>query len=72
MIFFLNFWEILKTDFMNTVRQFHERHEIEKSLNATYVAVIPKKTGAMELRDFKPIIVISVLTRSLVSYWPRN
>ncbi|KAH0670732.1 hypothetical protein KY290_026130 [Solanum tuberosum] len=30
MSFFQIFWEILKTDFMNAVRQFHERHEIEK------------------------------------------
>ena len=41
------------------MRQFHERHEIEKSLNVTYVALIPKKTGALELRDFRPISLIS-------------
>ena len=33
--------------------------KIGKSLNATYVALIPKKTGAMELRDFRPISLIS-------------
>lgn len=31
----------------------------EKSLNATYVALIPKKSGATELRDFRPISLIS-------------
>jgi len=58
MCFFQNFWEVLKFDFMNAVNHFHERHEFERSLNATYVALIPKKPGATELRDFRPISLI--------------
>lgn len=49
---------MLKFDFMNAVNQFHERHEFERSLNATYVALIPKKPGSTELRDFRPISLI--------------
>ncbi|WMV26179.1 hypothetical protein MTR67_019564 [Solanum verrucosum] len=30
----------------------------EKSYNATYIALIPKKTGAKELKDFRPISLI--------------
>lgn len=58
MSFFQNFWGMIKDDFMNAIRQFHERHEFEKSLNATYVALTPKKAGAIELRDFRPISLI--------------
>lgn len=40
---------------MNTIRQFHSQQVLEKSLNATYVALIPKITGTSELRDFRPV-----------------
>jgi len=44
---------------MGTLQYFHEHHVFEKSLNATFVALIPKKAGAVELRDFRPISLIS-------------
>lgn len=44
---------------MNASRHFCARQEFEKSLNATYVALITKKTWATELRDFRPISLIS-------------
>lgn len=37
---------------MKAIRQFHEKQEVKRSLNATYVALTLKKTGATELRDF--------------------
>ncbi|KAH0751395.1 hypothetical protein KY285_004543 [Solanum tuberosum] len=58
MCFFQSFWEVLKFDFMNAVNHFHEKHEFERRLNATYVVLIPKKPGATELRDFRPISLI--------------
>lgn len=58
MSFYQNFWEMLKVDIMNTIRHFHEHQVFEKSLNATFVALIPKKTEAVELRDFRPISLI--------------
>jgi len=39
--------------------QFHDaRKKFEKSLNATFVSLIPKKTGAMDVRDFRPISLV--------------
>ena len=43
---------------MKAVNQFHGRCEFERSLNATYVALIPKKSGVVELRDCRPISLI--------------
>jgi hypothetical protein len=31
----------------------------KKSLNATFIALIPKKSGAIELKNFRPIAVVS-------------
>lgn len=44
--------EIIKLDIMKKMQQFHDQHVFEKSLNTTYIALIPKKVGALELRDF--------------------
>ena len=39
-------------------QEFHEYCQFERSLNATFVALIPKKHGADELRDFRPISLV--------------
>jgi hypothetical protein len=39
-------------------KEFHARGKFEKSLNATFVSLIPKKTGAMDVRDFRPISLV--------------
>ncbi|WMV58899.1 hypothetical protein MTR67_052284 [Solanum verrucosum] len=50
--------EILKGDVMATIRNFHSQEDFEKSLNATYIALVPKKNGANKLKDFRPISLI--------------
>jgi len=56
--FFKACWEILKEDLMQTIHNFHQRGVFEKSFNATLVALISKKPGAVELKDFRPISLI--------------
>ncbi|XP_075092306.1 uncharacterized protein LOC107821421 [Nicotiana tabacum] len=56
--FFRKCWDILKEDIMAAFNNFHSQEMFEKSFNATYIALIPKKTGAKELRDFRPISLI--------------
>lgn len=43
---------------MKAFHNFHEHGFFEKSFNATFIALIPKKKGAKELRDFRPISLI--------------
>ena len=57
MIFFETFWEVLK-DIINTLTQYHLDQNFEKSFNATFIALIPKKVGASELKDYRPISLI--------------
>uniref|UniRef100_A0A2N9HAI3 Reverse transcriptase zinc-binding domain-containing protein n=1 Tax=Fagus sylvatica TaxID=28930 RepID=A0A2N9HAI3_FAGSY len=40
------------------VVEFHEYCQFERSLNATFVSLIPKKHGADELKDFRPISLV--------------
>lgn len=43
---------------MEVFHNFHSNAFFKRSFNATYVALIPKKKGAKELRDFRPINLI--------------
>lgn len=58
MCFFKDCWELIKDDVMQTIHNFHQNEMFEKSLNATFVALIPKRYGAEELKDFRPISLI--------------
>jgi hypothetical protein len=43
MAFFQASWDVLKVDIMNAFRDFHNKGMVEKSLNATFIALILKK-----------------------------
>jgi len=61
MAFFKKCWDILKIDIMAFFAEFHAWGKFEKSFNATFVSMIPKKTGAMDVRDFRPISLVGGL-----------
>lgn len=46
---------------MQTFHKFHVQQKFEKSFNATFVALIPKVVAANELRDYRPISLITGL-----------
>jgi CHAT domain-containing protein len=53
--FFQDCWDVIKTDLMGVFLDFHTHSKFVKSTNATFLALIPKKSGAMDLKDFRPI-----------------
>uniref|UniRef100_A0A2N9H7P6 Reverse transcriptase domain-containing protein n=1 Tax=Fagus sylvatica TaxID=28930 RepID=A0A2N9H7P6_FAGSY len=53
--FFQCCWDILNPDVMTVLNYFHGLSSFEKSLNSTFVSLIPKKTDALEVKDFRPI-----------------
>jgi hypothetical protein len=56
MAFFQKCWEVIKKGMMAVFKEFHETGKFEKSFNATFVALIPKKVRAM---DFSTISLVS-------------
>lgn len=56
--FFKECWSILREDLMQTIHNFHRNEFFEKSFNATFMALISKKNGANERKDFRPISLI--------------
>ncbi|WMV40242.1 hypothetical protein MTR67_033627 [Solanum verrucosum] len=58
MAFFITCWEVVKKEVVAAVQNFHDHGIFERSFNATFIALIPKKIGAKELTDFRPISLI--------------
>jgi hypothetical protein len=56
--FFQACWEVLKAHIINVFHDFHARGMFEKSLTATFIALIPQKSGAIDIKDFRPISLV--------------
>ena len=50
---------------MSFFREFYEHGKFVKSLNANFLVLIPKKVGAKDLRDFRPISLLESLYKWL-------
>ena len=44
---------------MRVLNEFFSVGKFEKSINATFIALIPKKMGAVEIKDFRPISLVN-------------
>ncbi|XP_042940888.1 uncharacterized protein LOC122275743 isoform X2 [Carya illinoinensis] len=59
MSFFQECWDVVKEDIMKVFQELHEAGKFEKSLNTTFIALIPKKVGANEVSAYRPISLVS-------------
>jgi hypothetical protein len=50
---------------MNFFHNFHEHERFVKSLNDTFITLIPKKLGQLKARDFRPISLIGSIYKVL-------
>jgi hypothetical protein len=58
--FFFKFcWDVFKPDIMGVFTDFHAHSKFVKSLNASFIALIPKSPGASDLANFRPINLVS-------------
>ena len=58
-------WDFVKNDVMNFFSEFYEHSKFFKSLNATFMVLIPKKVGTENLKDFRPISLVESLYKWL-------
>ncbi|KAJ9696951.1 hypothetical protein PVL29_008942 [Vitis rotundifolia] len=65
MAFWLFCWDVVKMEIMGFFMEFHERGRFVKSLNATFLVLVPKKGGAEDLKDFRPISLVGSLYKLL-------
>ena len=58
MAFFQSCWCVLKIEIIAVFHDFHTQAVFEKSLNASFLALIPKKVDAVKVKDFQPISLV--------------
>ena len=58
--FYHHCWRVVESDVLAMFEKFYQHSKFEKYLNATFIALIPKKNGASNIRDFRPINLVSV------------
>ena len=59
--FFKATWAITGSDFTAAIQSFFVKGFLPKGLNATILALIPKKEEALEMKDYRPISCCNVL-----------
>ena len=63
--FFQKCWCMIEKDVMAFFVDFHSQCIFEKSLNATFLCLIPKKINAVNIKDFWPISLVGSLYKLL-------
>lgn len=65
------FWLFLKLDIMDIFNDLHSSGKFVKFLNSTFMSLIPKRSGANEFKDFRPIsrvgCIYKLITKVLAS-----
>ncbi|RVX03335.1 LINE-1 reverse transcriptase-like [Vitis vinifera] len=51
-------WEFVKEEIVDVFKEFYEDKSFAKSLNSTFLVLIPKKGGVEDLGDFRPISLL--------------
>ncbi|KAJ9687798.1 hypothetical protein PVL29_013843 [Vitis rotundifolia] len=63
--FWQSCWEFIKEEILEMFKEFYEHSSFLKSLNNTFLVLIPKKSGAEDLGDFRPISLVGGLYKLL-------
>ncbi|RVX23130.1 Transposon TX1 uncharacterized 149 kDa protein [Vitis vinifera] len=63
--FWQNSWETVKEDLLGLFKEFHDQNSFIKSLNHTFLVLIPKKGGCGGLGDYRPISLLGGLYKLL-------
>ncbi|KAJ9689584.1 hypothetical protein PVL29_014988 [Vitis rotundifolia] len=58
-------WDFAKEEILDMFKEFHKYGSFLKSLNNTFLVLIPKKFGAEDFGDFKPISLLGGLYKLL-------
>jgi hypothetical protein len=65
MSFYHACWPILKGDVLAVFSEFYEYGSFVRSMNATFLSLIPKKVSAVEVKDFRPISLVGSVYKIL-------
>ena len=63
--FFHHCWGVVERNVLAMFEEFYLHSKFEKSLNATFLALVPKKNDASNIRDFRPISLVGSVYKIL-------
>ena len=63
--FFHICWSVVEKDVMDFFAHFHRHSRFERSMNASFITLIPKKCNAVNIKDFCPINLVSSMYKLL-------
>ncbi|XP_071920617.1 uncharacterized protein [Coffea arabica] len=61
--FYQSCWECIKDDFMDAVQDFFAGVSMPRGFSSTTITLLPKKEGACEWKDFRPISLSNVSSK---------
>ena len=56
--FYQDCWEMIKDDLLRVFLEFHNNRIINQSTNATFIALVPKKSQTSRILDYRPIKLV--------------
>ena len=59
---------MLKKDVLAFVDEFHRRGKLSKGMGASFIVLIPKKSGEIGIRDYRPISLLGCIYKSLSKF----
>ncbi|RVW54895.1 Transposon TX1 uncharacterized 149 kDa protein [Vitis vinifera] len=65
MVFWLFCWDVVKSEILGLFREFYLHGTFQRSLNSTFLVLIPKKEGAKDLSNFRPISLVGSVYKLL-------
>lgn len=63
--FFKGAWSLIGKDVTKSIQSFFIYGFLPKGLNSTIVALIPKKSTAKEMKDYRPISCCNILYKAI-------
>ena len=65
MAFYHYCWRVVEKDVLAVFEEFFQHCKFEKSVNATFIALIPKNNDVSNIRDFRPISLVGSVYKIL-------
>ena len=59
-------WNVIKENLMRVFLEFHTNEIINQSTNATFIAMVPKKSQTFKISDYRPISLVTSLYKIIV------
>ena len=60
-------WEMVKGEVMSVFKDFFIYGKFVKSLNSTFIVIVPKKEGADDFKDFRPVSLVGSLYKLIAN-----